>query len=64
MRNIENLFNRNLLNRLALNKINKDYYKPIKLKVLLTIIIENMKAKETKIITSHLKNILIFLDHI
>ena len=32
MRNIENLFNRNLLNRLALNKINKDYYKPIKTK--------------------------------
>ena len=32
IRNIENLFNENLLNRVALNKIEKDYYKPIKTK--------------------------------
>ena len=33
-------------------------------KVLLMVIISNMKAKETKIETYHLKNILIRSDHI
>ena len=33
IRDIENLFNRNLLNRVAPNKIDKDYYKPINTKI-------------------------------
>ena len=49
LRSIENLF----------NKIDEDYYKPKKLKVLLTIITQNMNAEGTKTKIYHLKNILI-----
>ena len=51
----------NLFNEVAVNKINKDYYKPI---VLLMVITLNMKVMETKTKICHLKNILILLDHI
>ena len=64
IRDMENLFNENLLNRVALNKIDQDYYKSIKTKALLIIITLNMKVKEKKTKICHLKNILILLDHI
>ena len=44
-------------------EVDEDYYKPIK-RVLLMIIISNMKARETKIKIYRLKNILILSDHI
>ena len=53
IRDIENLF----------VEFDGDYYKPIKLKVLLMIITLNMKVEETRTKIYHLKYILILLDH-
>ena len=62
LRDIENLFNGNLLNRVAPNIIDREYYKPIKTKS--AFITLNMNVKEMKTKICHLKNILILLDHI
>ena len=62
---IENLFNTNLLNRVALNIIDKNYYKPIKTKSAFNnnyIEYESKGEKKAKI--CHLKNIWMSLDHI
>ena len=65
IRNIENLFNENLLNRVALNKIEKDYYKPIKTKSAFNNnYIEYETKGEKKANICHLKNIWISLDQI
>ena len=57
-RNIGNI--RNLFNGVALNGIDENYYKPIRTKsVLLMVITSNMKAKGTNINIYHLKNVLI-----
>ena len=64
IRDIENLFNGNLLKRVALNKIDKDYYKPIKTKSAFNNKYIEYESKGDKNKIFHLNNILILLDHI
>ena len=65
IKDIENLFNGNLLNSVVLNEIGKHYYKPIKTKSAFNnnyIEYESKRQKKTKIF--HQKIILILVGHI
>ena len=54
----------NLFNKVALNKIDKDYYKPIKTKSAFNGNYIEYESKGDKTKICHLKNILIWSDHI
>ena len=64
IKDIENLFNGNLLNSIALNKIHKDYCKPIKTKSAFNNNYIEYESKGEKNKICHLKIILILVGHI